>query len=109
MSPFINLLLHKIQSLPKPQRERAELVFYELTHELGKRLSTITEPIQDIVDRHIGVGPKDYTESGFLKFMPNRNPTYNDVKAFLQQARVEFVELFTEVNREFLSALMDNH
>ena len=109
MSPFINLLLHKIQSLPKPQRERAELVFYELTHELGKRLSTITEPIQDIVDRHIDVSPEDYTKSGFLKFMPNRNPTYNDVKTFLQQTRVEFVELFTEVNREFLSALMDNH
>ena len=96
MSPFVNLFIHKLQGLPKPQRERIELVFYKLTREFSYRFSTVEEPLQQILDIALAIDFENYTESEFLQFMPNRNPTYNDVSAFIQQARAEFVTLFNE-------------
>ncbi len=95
MNLFIELFFYNLRSLPKSQRQRIELVFYELTHESGYRLSTITEPIQEVVARHLRVDPKDpYDISDFSQFIPGHNHTLSDVNAFLQQARDDFVRFF---------------
>ena len=103
MSQFVNLFLYKSQSLSKLPRERVELVFYELTHEHGHDLSTMTsiQEVQDVVEKHMSVSVYDYGNSGFLPFIPGHNHIYGDVVVFLQKTRLDFVRLFTETRAEF--------
>ena len=116
---FINLFLDKLQTLPKPQRERIELVLYELAHELrsleihitiqgflykmlfqhyipAEAIRELKENIQNIVEKDINVKVDNYRESGFLQFMPGHNQTEDEVNTFLQQARSDFIRLFSE-------------
>ena len=103
MNLFIELFFYNLRALPKSQRQRIELVFYELTHESGYRLSTITEPIQEVVARHLRAGTKDhYDISDFSQFIPGYNHTLSDVNAFLQQARDDFVRLFHKTSAELI-------
>ena len=105
--PFVNFFMYKFRYLPKPQRERVELIFFQLTYEFGHRLSIIRN-IRSVVENEIGASPGAYIDttnfdySTFLPFMNGHNHTYNNnVALFLRRARDDFVRFFTEIRREF--------
>ena len=104
-SPFVDFLIYKITNLPKPQRERVEFVFFELTHEISLQLSqvAVTQPIQSLLKTYINILPAtDHTT--FFQIMPaGYDHTYSDVNNFLQQARDDFTRVFSEAMSEFSS------
>ena len=102
---FFNLFIQKLMHLSKLERERVELIFFELTHEFRSNLLKTNLSIQEIVEQKINIDPKNYKESDFLPFIPvGHNHTYKDVNNFLQQAKSDFIRFFSEVQAEFNSA-----
>ena len=104
---FTNFFIHKLMNLPKPQRERVELILYELTHEYNHQLSEMIKlemiEIQRQVHTNFHYNNNYKNKNEFLPFMPPGHHTSDDIDMFLQQAQSDFVKFVIETHAEFNS------
>ena len=104
LAHFHNTLIYqRMRALPKPLRERVELIYYGITYESPESTDEILAHLRRS-DRSAAIRAindvvfDDVTYEEFLPFVPDSLQTQNEVFNFVQRGIVDFVDLALQIN-----------